>query len=696
MRLAVDTGGTFTDLIVESDEGRFSLYKCPTTPADPAAAVMTVIEMAARESGCDLSKFLSKADLLIHGTTRGLNAILTGEIARTAFVTTRGHPDVLLFREGGRKDPFNNARRYPAPYVPRSLTYEVTERVAADGRILIHLDEHDALRVVERLAAERIEAVGVCFLWSIANSAHELRFGELLNKHLPAVRYTLSHQLNPVVREYRRASSACIDASLKPLMSRYLLALAHRLDDAGFGGRLLVVTSQGGVVDVEAVIAAPIHSLRSGPAMAPVGGREFARSEASLEHAIVADAGGTSYDVSVVRGGRIPWTREAWIGDEYIGHITGFPSVDVKSIGSGGGSIAWVDRGGLLRVGPESAGADPGPACYGKGASRPTVTDASLVLGYLDSSHFLGGRMSLDRAAAEAALRTHVGRPLGLDAVTSAAAVLEVMTAQMVQAIEEITVRQGLAPDSAALVAGGGASGFNCVSIARRLGCPIVLVPEIAAGLSAAGALLSDLMTETRITHPTSTARFDVQAVNAVLAELGGRCETFLRGPGSGAVASSVEFFAEARYPDQVWELELPLRVRAFDSEEAVESMRQDFHRVHRDTFAVADDTSAVEVVTWGARARCRLRLETEVSSELPEHRPAPVRSRPAFFGGELIDCEVYSLDGLALDALVNGPAVIESASISIVVPVEATLARTGSGALRITPWAREAVAMVA
>jgi N-methylhydantoinase A len=696
MRLAVDTGGTFTDLVVEYDEGRFSLYKTPTTPSDPAAGVMAVIEIAAQESGRTLGEFLSQADLLIHGTTRGLNAILTGETARTAFVTTRGHRDILLFREGGRREPFNNARRYPPPYIPRRLTYEVTERVAADGRILIELDEEEAVRALEQLTAERVEAVGVCFLWSIANPAHELRVGELLQQYLPAVPFTLSHQLNPVAREYRRASSACIDASLKPVMSRYLSALAQRVGEAGFGGRLLIVTSQGGVMDVDAVIAAPIHSLRSGPAMAPVAGRDFARTEASLENAIVADAGGTSYDVSLVRRGRIPWTREAWIGEELIGHITGFPSVDVKSIGSGGGSIAWVDREGLLRVGPESAGADPGPACYGQGATRPTVTDASLVLGYLDPGHFLGGRIQLDRAAAEEALLTHVGEPLGLDVVASAAAVFDVMTEQMVQAIDEVTVRQGLDPASAVLVAGGGSSGFNCVSIARRLGCSIVLVPEIAAGLSAAGALLSDLIMETHTTYPTSTARFDHTGVNAVLAELGGRCEAFLRGAGRGAISSSVEFFGEARYPDQVWELELPLRVRAFDSSEAVEMLRRDFHDVHRETFAVADDAAAVEVVTWGARAQCRLRAETASPPEVREHQHSPVGRRRAYFDGGLVDCEVHSMQRLAPETVVTGPAVIESGSLSIAVPAEASLSRTPSGMLRISPWARQPMPLLA
>ena len=242
--------------------------------------------------------------------------------------------------------------------------------------------------------------MAVCLLWSIVNPVHELRVGELLEQHLPGVPYTLSHALNPSLREYRRASSAAIDASLKPLMTRYLAALEERLRDAGLEGRLLVVTASGGVLDADTMAAAPIHSINSGPAMAPVAGRYYAEREAGATTAVIADTGGTSYDVSLVRRGRIPWTRETWLGRQYESDITGFPSVDVKSIGAGGGSIAWVDDGGLLHVGPESAGADPGPACYARGGVHPTVTDAALVLGYIDPGYFLGGAIALDVQAA--------------------------------------------------------------------------------------------------------------------------------------------------------------------------------------------------------------------------------------------------------------------------------------------------------
>jgi N-methylhydantoinase A len=697
LRIAIDIGGTFTDLVVEESGGGFRLYKSPTSPADPAAGALAAIELAAADLGVGLEDFLAQAELLIHGTTRGLNAILTGDLARTALVTTRGHPDILLFREGGRREPFNNTRRYPPPYVPRRFTYEMTERIGSDGRVLIAFDAEDAVRVIERMAADRIEAVAVCFLWSVVNAAHELKFGSLLDQHMPGIPYTLSHQLNPAIREYRRASSAAIDVSLKPLISEYLTELSRRLRTAGFRGRPLMVTSGGGLLDFEDVVKAPIHSLGSGPAMAPVAGRHFGRLETQLANAIVADAGGTSYDVSLVRKGRIPLTRESWIGEEFAGHITGFPSIDVKSIGAGGGSIAWVDDGGLLHVGPESAGADPGPACYGRGFTRPTLTDACLVLGYLNPRNFLGGRLGLDPAAAAQAIDQHVAQPLGLDVTRGAYAVLEVMTEQMAQAVEEVSVRQGVAPASAALVAGGGSSGFNCVAIARRVRSPLVLIPEVAAGLSAAGALLSDLTSEVRETFPATTSRFATSAVNEVLARLRERSERFLTGPAAGSNATSIEYFAEARYPDQVWELEVALRSDSFASVDDVETLRADFHATHRESFAVADEGSAVEIITWGARARGSLRRSADPAAGGEQARtsaaPPPSSRRQVYFAGGWIDCGVHALEGIPMHATMVGPAIIESPSTTIVLPESAALRRTGLGSLLITPTAAESAA---
>ena len=456
MRFACDTGGTFTDLIVEDDDGALTMYKASTTPADPVKGVLDALALAAEDRGIELSGLLAQGDMLIHGTTHAINAIITGNTARTAFLTTAGHPDILVLREGGRIEPFNFVAPYPEPYVLRALTFEVPERINSAGAPHTPLDEAATIEIIGRLREAHVEAVAVCFLWSISNPAHELRVGELLTDHLPGVPYTLSHQINPALREYRRASATAIDASLKPLMGKYLGGLTERLTAAGFEGRTLVLTSQGGMLDASDLAQRPIHAINSGPSMAPIAGRNYAEIESASANVIIADTGGTTYDVSLVRDGRIPLTKETWIGQPFRGHMTGFPSIDIKSVGAGGGSIAWVDAGGLLHVGPQSAGAVPGPVCYGAGGTEPTVTDACVTLGYLDPGYFLGGSMELDAASARKAVENHVATPLGLSVEDAAASILSVATENMVQAISDITVDQGIDPAEAVLIGAAG------------------------------------------------------------------------------------------------------------------------------------------------------------------------------------------------------------------------------------------------
>ena len=678
MRFAVDTGGTFTDLVVEDDDGRLSIYKSSTVPADPVQGILNVFDVAADERGVSPQQLLGEGSVLIHGTTRGLNAVLTGNTARTAFLTTEGHPDILLFREGGRTEIFDLSKPYPEPYVPRALTFEISERIGPAGEVLKPLDE-DKLRAT--LAEMRdVEAVAVCLLWSIVNPAHELRVGELLHELLPGVPVTLSHQLNPCVREYRRASSTCIDASLKPIMTEYIRSVEGRLSDAGFRGRVLIVTSGGGALDAADVAAAPIHSLNSGPSMAPVAGRHFAAEDAAADMAIVADTGGTSYDVSVVRRGRIPWTRETWLGRPYFGHMTGLPSVDVRSVGAGGGSIAHVDSGGLLHVGPESAGADPGPVCYGAGGTRPTLTDACVALGYIDPGYFLGGRAQLDVQAARDAIRTQIAEPLSLEAHEAAAAIVRLATERMVSAIEEITIHQGIDPRDAVLVGGGGAAGLNTVAIARRLGCREVIVPPIGPALSAAGALISDLARSFEMTFRSTDRGFDYEGVNEVLARLEAKGREFIDGPGEGAIASRIELSVEARYPHQVWELESPVRSERVTGDADLQALCTDFHAVHREVFSIADEHSPIEFESWHARATCQLR---EPVSPRAEGVPGEPQHREVYGLGRT---PVWRLESIPVDEAQTGPAIVETATTTVVIDGDASFSRRATGTLHIVP----------
>jgi N-methylhydantoinase A len=653
------------------------IFKTPTTPANPILGILEVLEQAAGALEIDRAELLGQVEMLIHGTTRATNAVLTGGTAKTALLTTLGHCDMLLIREGGRNRTFDWSEGYQDGYIPRSLTFELPERIDAQGQILRPLDEGAVKETATRLAEIDVEAVAVCLLWSIVNPAHELRVGELLDEHLPGVPYTLSHALNPTLREYRRASSTAIDASLKPLMNEYLGNLERALGEAGFTGELLLISTAGGLMHTREAVAKPITSINSGPAMAPVAGRHFAAADADADSAIVADTGGTSYDVSVVRGGRIPMTREAWLGEPYTGHIIGFSAVDVKSIGAGGGSIAWIDDGGLLRVGPQSAGADPGPAAYGRGGELPTVTDACLVLGYLDPQRFLDGAMRLDPERALAAIARDVAEPLGLELKEAASAILALATEQMVQAIKEVTVDAGVDPRDAALIGGGGAAGLNGTAIMRRLGCRTMVVPEACATLSAVGALMADLTAEFTAACFTSTDDFDWPRTDRVLAELRERCERFAAEVGSEDHA--IEMIAEARLARQVWQIDLPLRGDRFgDDPAALEAFLADFRDLHDQIFAVRDDHSAVEIIGLRARVTCPLPGDSE--GRMHSMAPAPDGEREIYFSGHgSLSASVRSLAGLGEGERLPGPALVESPLTTIVVEPGTVAMRAGA-----------------
>ncbi|MDP6819752.1 MAG: hydantoinase/oxoprolinase family protein, partial [Alphaproteobacteria bacterium] len=465
-RIAVDTGGTFTDIVVADENGALTLGKAPSTPERSSIGVIEGLEDAARQMSLGLAELVAGADVLIYGTTWATNAIITGATAKTAMLLTEGFPDILVYRQGGKLHPFEMQIDPLKPYVPRSLTIEVAERINAEGGVERALDEAAVWRSLKRLKKLGVEAVAVCLLWSIKNRAHEARIGELIEHEMPGIPYTLSHRLNPILREYPRASSTAIDASLKPRMQAHLGELQSDLKEIGFAGELLVSTVSGGVMHVEDVAERPIYMVKSGPAMAPRAGLAYAQAEKFDSDVLVVDTGGTTFDVSLVRGGEVKFTRETWLGPLFYGHNLGLSSVDVRSVGAGGGSLAWIDSGGLLRVGPGSAGAVPGPACYGRGGAEPTVTDAAVVLGYIDPDHFLDGRMPLDVDAARAAVGG-IAAALDLALDEAAFAILRIASESMIKAIEEITVNEGVNPRESILVAGGGAAGLNILPIAE-------------------------------------------------------------------------------------------------------------------------------------------------------------------------------------------------------------------------------------
>ena len=669
-RIAIDTGGTFTDLVLADERGGLVLGKSLTTYERIFVGIEGALKMAAEQAGASVADVLRDTDLVIYGTTHATNAIIERNTARTAFLVTEGFPDILVLREGGKLDPFNLSYPPIEPYVPRRLTFEIRERIDSEGQVVVALDEQHARETLRRVAERRVEAIAVCLLWSPANPAHEAALGRLIEAELPGVPYTLSSRLNPIIREYRRASSAAIDASLKPLMQRHLRDMEEDLRRAGFTGQLLVATSFGGVMHAGDVVQRPIFLVKSGPAMAPVAGRTYGEAEVGPRDLIVCDAGGTSFDVSLVHDRTITFTRETWLGSIFTGHITGMASVDVRSIGAGGGSIAWIDPGGLLRVGPQSARAEPGPACYGTGGVEPTVTDAALVLGYLDPNYFLGGRMRLDSGAAASAVAKVASR-LGLEVKDAARAIMEVAGDHMVGAIKDITINQGIDPRESLLVAGGGAAGLNIVPIARELGCRQVLVPRTAGALSACGGQYSDIVSEFTQSRFAYTGEFPYESVNRVLAEITAsmeRLEAELRE--RGLKRFKREYFVEARYPYQVWELDVALPRGKFEGPSDLDAMIEAFHREHERVFAVKEPGQQVECIYW--RGRLTAMLQGPPLSKVPAREAALPAARvrhPVFFAGHReVETPRYHGESLMPGMAVEGPAIIDEPTTTIVV----------------------------
>ncbi len=665
--ISVDVGGTFTDLVMRDAAGAIVSLKSPTTPGRIVDGIMNAVGLAAERHGRDVKRLLGECERFACGSTTATNAILEGNCPRTALLCTEGFRDILLVREGGKDDSYNIRIDYPQPYIPRHLTFGISERITSDGDIAHPLDERQAIDTLQRVRQTGVEAVAVCFLWSISNPAHERRMGELIEQHLPGIPYSLSSVVSPSLREYRRTSATAIDASLKPLVSASVSELENRLRGAGFSGVLTLVTSSGGQTGSAEIVRKPVHLCLSGPSAAPEAGRRLARLEnVDRGNVIVMDMGGTSFDVSIVTDWDIPMHREGVIA----GHMFGVPSVDVKTIGAGGGSIARIDAGGFIHVGPESAGAKPGPACYGRGGSKPTVTDANLVRGFLNPERFAGGIMTLDPGLAAAAIREGVARPLDMSEGEAASLICVTVEQNMVSAIEDITLRRGIDPREYIMVAGGAAAGLHAVAIAREIGIKRILVPQVAGTVSAYGILVSDIRSGFATSLFTSSAKFNFASVRQVLDALTAEANAYLDRMDVPTGERELTYSAEARYQGQVWQLSLPLRDPRITDAESLADLVEDFHRLHERRYFVRSAQDPVEFTEWNVMAIGRARaMPPKADGKHKGEGQARIGSRPMYFRelGGMSDVPVYGSEGLRAGLAIQGPAVIEEALTTIV-----------------------------
>jgi N-methylhydantoinase A len=673
-RIGVDVGGTFTDLVLlEEESGRVATAKVPSTPRDPALAFVEGIRrLLAAES---VTREAVAA--VFHGTTVATNALLQRRLGRTGLLTTEGFRDVIEIRRHVRGPGriYDLSFRPPEPLVPRPWRLEVRERLAADGSVVTPLDEDHALSGIRALLAEGVESIAVVLLHAWKSGEHEARLRALIEKEAPGCWVSLSSEISPELREYERASTTVVNAALQPVVASYVASLEARLAADQLRAPLRIMQSNGGLLPADRAAARPVHLVVSGPAAGVVGGREIGR-HAGFERVITMDMGGTSCDLGLVEGEpRLTPMKEV------DGNSIRVPSFDLHVIGAGGGSVAWIDEGGALRVGPQSAGADPGPACYGRGGAEPTVTDANLVLGRLNPAYFLGGAMTVDVAAARAAIETRIARPFGLTVEAAAEGILRVVNAVMAENVKVVSVRQGHDPRDFALVAFGGAGPTHATALMDDLQVAAVLVPPTPGTLSAAGLLATDVRHDHVRTHLVALGAAVPGDVERAFQDLEAQARSDLAQEGIAAPQIALTRWAEMRYRGQGYEVLVPAGGPGdLGSAAGLAALAARFHEAHERLYAHRLDGAAVELVALRLTALGRLVRPAVPTTPAGEPTPPPEAHkgrRRVYFGeaGGWVDCSIYERAALRAGNRLAGPAVVEQMdTTTVLLPGQAAL----------------------
>ena len=680
--VGIDVGGTFTDLVAIDGEGSALLDKVPTTPRDQSIGVMNGIEGLAAQADLDVGGFLAGIDFIVHGTTVVTNIMLEMTGATTGVLATRGHRDTIDVRRNHKEADFDIRLPPPYPIAPRRRRAPVTERVDAGGEVLIPLEEDDVRRGVEVLLAQEVEAIAVCYLFSFLNPRHELRTREIIREIAPDIYVSLSHEVLPRVREFERLSTTLVDAFVTPGLRRYLTNLDRTLTEEGFSGELFAMAANGGMVSIDLASRHGVQLVLSGPAGGIVASIDEGRAN-GVEDLITVDMGGTSFDVCLVKGGEPDISTEEWINRYQVA----IPTLDIQTFGAGGGSIAWVDEGGKLRVGPQSAGADPGPACYGRGGELPTVTDADLYLGLMGAESFLGGTLTLDLDAAEQAIRRHVADPLGVDVEQAATGIVRVVNSNMANGIAEVSMKRGYDPRDLTIVAFGGAGPVHAGRLAQHLAINRVLVPrDMASVFSALGCVRSDLrVSKARGMYARSSnlGPAEIAAIDAMLRETLGEAKRDLDNVPS-VTSTRVDVSFEMHYKVQTHEIMIPASFEFENGEVMIskDSMGETlarFHDLHMNLFTFNKPETEVEILGmqvdyWGLREKPELHvshISQLPATAAPGDGTNPTGHRAVYFeeyDGFHPDTPVFDGGSLPIGAEVEGPAIVEEPNTTVVV----------------------------
>jgi N-methylhydantoinase A len=666
-RMGVDIGGTFTDGVVIDEAGRIHAFKELSTPKDPSIGLYHVIRKAAARFGLGLEGFLSGLDFFAHGTTVATNALLTGTGARTGLILTEGFRDTLEMRRAHKENIWDLYLPAPAPLVPRYLRRGVRERVDCRGAELEPLHEEDVHRACELFRREGVEAVAVCTLFGYKNDAHELRIREIVEQELPGAFISLSSEVLPQVREYERQSTTVANAYVGPKLTVYLARLEAALKRDGLARAFYVTASNGGVMTAQTAVRQASATLLSGPAAGAVGAVFFA-GLLGQGNLILMDMGGTSFDVSLVSGGRVSLSTEGQIA----GYRVAKPMIDIHTIGAGGGSIAWIDRGGMLRVGPASAGSDPGPVCYRLGGVEPTVTDANLVLGYLNQDYFLGGEMEVSAAAAGEAIERAIAGPLSLSRVHAASGIFRIINQNMADAAKVVSVQRGHDPREYALVSAGGACSIHACKIAEEVGCRSVIVPKAASVFCALGMLESDIRLDHVRTCNAAIPGLDLAEFNEALRRLEAQALEELLQEGVERKRAALLRALDVRYAGQHHEVTIEIPGGCAIGEAQLPGIAQAFHAAHERLYTYSVPESPLEIMNLRVTAVGAVDKAGLARKPLgaPEAAAARKGERPVYFEerGGFVSTPVYDRDHLEPGNRIAGPAVVEERITTVVV----------------------------
>ena len=672
-RLGVDIGGTFTDAtLVNETTGEIRVGKVPSTPNAPAGGFMEATHRMLREANVSPAE----VEYVVHGTTVATNAIIEGKVAHTGFITTEGFRDLLEIQRQIRPNLYDLHFEKPRPLVPRYLCFGVPERLDAQGEILTPLDKNAVKDVAALLRKADVESIALCFLHSYVNPDHEQQAGAILREALPDVVVSLSCEVAPEFREYFRASTTVINASIRPVVAHYLQRIETRLREEGLESELLVMQSSGGVFTFAAAIEKPVFMVESGPAAGVIAATHLGTT---LGHpdVISFDMGGTTAKAGLIEHGTPRVTKDYEVGvaaqaglgaTRGAGYPIRTPVIDLVEIGAGGGSIAWVDSGGVLRVGPQSAGADPGPVCYGGGGVEPTITDANLVLGRLNPSYFLGGEIELDVEAARRAIQEKCADPLGMEVVEGAYGIVEIANAAMTNALRLVSVQRGYDPDDFVLMAFGGAGPVHANRLAAEIGTPTTIIPMSPGTTSAMGLLVTDLKHDYSTTLIQRTDQLDTELIAETYRNLEAQGRASLQREGMQPEDTVFQRQVDMRYVGQSYELTIPLPANAEGvpllHPPEIEVVLKRFHLEHDRAYGYSVPDEPVEFVNLrltaiGQIAKPQLRELTVEGRNVADAQKA---SRPVYFAERdgYVDCPIYDRYRLAAGSVLEGPAIVE------------------------------------